>query len=140
MDRLLDRRFKDRIVMQVPNKSNSLSRSASRSVSRRNSRSPSPPSQPLKFWSQLLYAMRPPAQLSAGIGDAIAWLGLAIVVRLLADYGLTLWPSLWPLILGSLVAPALIAIWLSRLFPQLSPILGYRSLLLMFGLLLGGRL
>jgi hypothetical protein len=120
--------------MQAPSRSKPLSRP----TPRRDSRSAS--SQGADIWKHLLYRLKPPTQLAAGVWDAIAWLGLAIVMRLLADYGLSIMPSLWPLIAGTLVAPALIAIWLSTLFPRFSAILGYRSLLLMFGLLLGGRL
>ncbi|MGJ3248198.1 MAG: hypothetical protein ACFE0I_19200 [Elainellaceae cyanobacterium] len=82
----------------------------------------------------------PPAGLIPALGDAIAWLGVAIGLRLIAEYTLSVLPGLWAIVAIILATPALIAMRLSTVFPRLSSILVYRSLLFMFGLLIGGKL
>jgi hypothetical protein len=84
--------------------------------------------------------MAPPSRFARAFGDAIAWLAGAIGLRLIVDYGLALMPSLWLVAALVLIMPALLTAGLATLVPPMSLVFGYRSLLLMFGLLLGGQL
>lgn len=82
----------------------------------------------------------PPSGFASSLWDAIAWLGVAVGLRLIADYTLSVLPGLWAIVAVALVTPALIAMRLSTVFPHMGSILVYRALLFMFGLLIGGKL
>ncbi|MGJ3251705.1 MAG: hypothetical protein ACFE0J_11305 [Elainellaceae cyanobacterium] len=82
----------------------------------------------------------PPSDFVSALWDAIAWLGVAVGLRLIADYTLSVLPGIWAIVAIILVTPALIAMGLSTVFPRMSSILVYRALLFMFGLLIGGKL
>lgn len=82
----------------------------------------------------------PPNGFAAALGDGLAWIAGSVALRMgvetLLAQSLTFWvPSI--LILS---APAIAAVFLSTLMPRLSWVLGYRLVLVMFGLLIGGRL
>jgi len=84
--------------------------------------------------------LHPPGGVEAALGEAMVWLAIAALVRIGVDWMLTLSTLFWLPVLGILVAPALLAILLSHQVPALSLVLGYRLLLILIGLLLGGRL
>jgi hypothetical protein len=80
------------------------------------------------------------AEPSFTIQDAALWTIGAIAARIGIDMLLAAFPHLWLLVVAIVVAPAAIAIYQSMLNPKAGFKLGYRLLLIMIGLLLGGRL
>jgi hypothetical protein len=82
----------------------------------------------------------PPAKTGAALGDAIAWIITAALLRVIIDLWLSTSTSFWLPGMFILIAPAFCAVSLATLVPQLSVILGYRLLLIMIGFLLGGKL
>lgn len=74
------------------------------------------------------------------IQDAAVWIAGAAAVRILLNLVLVSQPSLQPLFLMLMVAPAAIAIYQVTSAPRTGFITAYRLLLMMVGLLLGGRL
>jgi hypothetical protein len=91
-------------------------------------------------WKWLKRFLQPPQTTSALVRDAIAWTIAAAVLRVGVDFLLAAFPSFWPPVALLLVTPAMIAACLTTLMPQAGFTLGYRLLLILFGLLLGGRL
>lgn len=84
--------------------------------------------------------LHPPSGFLNAIAEAIAWMAAAAAVRVSVGVLLTTSSTLWLPVVLLLIAPAIAAAYLSTLMPQMSLILGYRSVLLMLGLLIGGRL
>jgi hypothetical protein len=71
---------------------------------------------------------------------SLIWVGGSIFVRMGLDALLVAYPILWPPAIALVVTPAAIAIYRTAVDPQSSFLLGRRLLLIMIGLLLGGRL
>ncbi|MEB3211869.1 MAG: hypothetical protein VKL39_10970 [Leptolyngbyaceae bacterium] len=74
------------------------------------------------------------------LGQSLAWIGGSVVIRLCLDTLLATHPALWPLAIAIVVTPAAIAIYRTVVDSRVSFTLGRRLILIMFGLLLGGRL
>ncbi len=72
--------------------------------------------------------------------SSMVWVGGSIFVRIGLDALLLSYPVLWPMAIALVVTPAAIAIYRTTVDPQSSFALGRRLLLIMIGLLLGGRL
>ncbi|MEM7770348.1 MAG: hypothetical protein AAF327_07535 [Cyanobacteria bacterium P01_A01_bin.37] len=72
--------------------------------------------------------------------EAMFWLFGAVIIRLILNVVMTASSQFW--MLGVVVAclPAMTAIWMTHLSPRQGFVLGYRCLLVMTGLLLGGKL
>lgn len=83
--------------------------------------------------------LRPPAGFFPALMEATVWITSATALRILGEIVLTYLPQLGALVVVVLVAPAVIAIGLSTWAPALSLLLGYRLILIAFGLLLGGK-
>ncbi|MBD2089084.1 hypothetical protein H6F67_04350 [Microcoleus sp. FACHB-1515] len=88
-------------------------------------------------WQQWIV---PPARFSNALKDAIVWIAAAVVLRLGVRWLIVALPALWPIAALIVMAPALSAAYLASRFPRLSLVLGYRSLLILLGLMLGGKL
>jgi hypothetical protein len=84
--------------------------------------------------------LQPPTDFISALAEAIAWIAAATAVRLVMDGLLASSTAFWTPVLITIVAPAAIALTLSKRMPELSLVLGYRLILIMFGLLLGGKL
>jgi hypothetical protein len=84
--------------------------------------------------------LQPPIDADAALGDAIAWIAGAIAYRIGVDWWISLAAQAWLPGILVLIAPAMLAVGLSTAFPKLSLLLGYRLVLVMVGLLIGGRL
>lgn len=93
-----------------------------------------PSSQPLRTHQHKSRSTSPSLMAS------IIWLGGSMLVRMGLDALLVAHPILWPLAIALVVTPAAIAIYRTAVDPQSSVLLGRRLLLIMIGLLLGGRL
>jgi hypothetical protein len=74
------------------------------------------------------------------IQDAAMWIAGAAAVRIILNIVLITQPALKPLFLMVMVAPAAIAIYQVTTVPKAGFVTAYRLLLMMIGLLLGGRL
>lgn len=72
--------------------------------------------------------------------DALLWLVGAVFVRLFVNGIMAISSQFW--LLGVMVAclPAVTAVWMTHLSPQQGFVLGYRCLIVMTGLLLGGKI
>ncbi|NJL20573.1 MAG: hypothetical protein HC895_06770 [Leptolyngbyaceae cyanobacterium SM1_3_5] len=88
-------------------------------------------------WQQWIV---PPARFAAALKDAIAWIAFAVALRLAMRWLIVALPLLWPIAALIAMVPALSAAYLASRFPRLSLVLGYRSLLILLGLMLGGKL
>ncbi len=77
---------------------------------------------------------------SPSFGASLIWVGGSILMRMGLDALLVAYPALWPPAIALVVTPAAIAIYRTAVYPQSSFLLGRRLLLIMIGLLLGGRL
>ncbi|NJO41189.1 MAG: hypothetical protein HC769_05205 [Cyanobacteria bacterium CRU_2_1] len=64
----------------------------------------------------------------------------AILIRVLLDLLLATYPILWTPAIALMVTPAAIAVYRTSVTPQSGFVWGYRLLMIMLGLLLGGRL
>lgn len=84
--------------------------------------------------------LQPPSQFSAALGDGLGWLIGAIAARVVINVLLTTTAHLWFPGIVLLSLPVLIAVFIVNAAPELGWVLGYRLLLVLFGLLLGGRL
>lgn len=84
--------------------------------------------------------LQPPTEFTSALAEAIAWIAAATAIRIVMDWLLASSTDFWIPVLIVIVTPAAIAVGLSRLMPQLSLVLGYRLILVMFGLLIGGKL
>lgn len=74
------------------------------------------------------------------IKEAVALFLGAVIVRMVLDMLLVSFPVLWTPAVALLVTPAAIAVYRSSHTPQSGLVWGYRLLVIMLGLLLGGRL
>ncbi|MGF1499954.1 MAG: hypothetical protein ACFB8W_24470 [Elainellaceae cyanobacterium] len=72
--------------------------------------------------------------------DAVLWVMGAAIARIVLDLLLASYPTLWLPIAAMVVTPAAIAIYCTAVDPDSSFIMGRRLLLIMIGLLIGGRL
>lgn len=82
----------------------------------------------------------PPARFQAALLDALLWIVGAIVIRVAVNVLLASAAHLWFPGIVLLSLPVIVAVSLVNLAPDLGWILGYRLVLVLFGLLLGGRL
>ncbi|GEM_PF-6900771 len=75
---------------------------------------------------------------TAGL-KAIAWIVLALLLRWFLEAVMVVTSQFW--LLGTLlaIAPAVTAVWLTQTSPRTGLKIGYRCLLVMVGLLLGGK-
>jgi hypothetical protein len=81
-----------------------------------------------------------PINPSFSIPDAVLWVMGAAVVRLGLDALLAATPALWPVVVLLVIMPAVVAMYQATVNPKSGFLLGYRLLLVMIGLLLGGRI
>lgn len=88
-------------------------------------------------WQQWI---TPPARFADALKDGIAWIALSVALRLAIRWLIVTLPALWPIAALIVMIPALSAAYLASQFPRLSLVLGYRSLLILLGLMLGGKL
>jgi hypothetical protein len=72
--------------------------------------------------------------------DAAMWVIGAIVIRVGLDLLLASFPGLWIPVIALIATPAAIAAYRTTVAPHSGLVWGYRLLLLMIGLLIGGRL
>lgn len=84
--------------------------------------------------------LEPPNQFAAALWDGLMWIGGAIAMRLGVNVLVTQSASFWLPSILILTLPAAIAILVTTLKPEWSWVVGYRLVLIMFGLLIGGRL
>lgn len=77
---------------------------------------------------------------SFGAQDAVAWFIGAVLARLALNWIIASHPAFWLPAVAVVIAPAAIAIYRTSASPQTSLVWGYRLLLIMLGLLVGGRL
>ncbi|HHP7245499.1 MAG TPA: hypothetical protein ACFE0H_12505 [Elainellaceae cyanobacterium] len=85
-------------------------------------------------------AAETPELPSLDFQEAILWIAGSAVVRIGLDALLAAFPAFWLPVLALIVTPTAIAIYRTTIDPRSGLILGYRLLLIMVGLLLGGRL
>lgn len=84
--------------------------------------------------------LTPPSDVLLALLDAGVVMAGAIALRVVADLLLLWFPWLWGPVVLLLCSPAGIAVVLANRLPQLSLLLGYRLLLIVLGLWIGGRL
>lgn len=84
--------------------------------------------------------LQPPVGFVAALGEGICWIAAAILLRVVAQGMLMSSPAVWSVTLVLVLAPAFVAVGLSAIAPRLSLLVGYRLVLLMVGLLIGGKL
>lgn len=77
---------------------------------------------------------------SFSIQNAAIWIIGSVVARVGLDLMLLAFPGMWLPVIGLIVTPAAIAVYRATVAPQTGIIWGYRLLLVMIGLLVGGRL
>lgn len=77
---------------------------------------------------------------SFSIQNAAIWIIGSVVARVGLDLMLLAFPGMWLPVIGMIVTPAAIAVYRATVAPQTGIIWGYRLLLVMIGLLVGGRL
>lgn len=121
---------------------------------RPSSYSPQPPMQPelspaqptRPRTAQAIRARRSRSRRSASsattlrLKEGVMLVVSAVVVRVVLDLVLATFPVLWTPALAVLVTPAAIAVYRTNRTPRSGFVWGYRLLLIMIGLLLGGRL
>ncbi len=92
--------------------------------------------------SSLWLWLKPPPGILWALLDAIAWIVGAVLLRLNVERWFMMQGTIsaWVCGIAILIAPALILIHISTRCPNHRGLIIYRSLILMFGLLLGGRL
>ena len=82
-----------------------------------------------------------PAQLPPiTLLDIVIWVAGAAIARIGINLLLGTFPGLWPAVVALIVTPAAIAVYRTTVAPHTGFVLGYRLMLIMVGLLLGGRL
>ena len=84
--------------------------------------------------------LQPPRQALPALLEAIAWMLTAAILRWSANWVLAAMPALWVPVALLLLLPAILAVSLSFWAANLSPVLGYRLILIAIGLVLGGKL
>ena len=72
--------------------------------------------------------------------DAMIWFSSATILRLGLDFLLTAYPALWPPVLALVLALVAIALYQTAFAPRADFSLGYRLLVAIAGLIVGGRL
>lgn len=77
---------------------------------------------------------------SPSLAQCLFWIGGSIFIRIGLDMVLMAYPMLWPPAIALVVTPAAIAIYRTVIDSQVSFLLGRRLILIMIGLLIGGRL
>lgn len=82
----------------------------------------------------------PLQDVTLSLPNAALWLVGSTVARMAIDAVLLSHPALWLPAVGLIIAPAAIAAYRTTVAPETSLQWGYRLLLIMIGLLLGGRL
>jgi hypothetical protein len=82
----------------------------------------------------------PPSRFRAALIDAMAWIVGAIALRISVNLLLASAAHLWFPGIVVLSFPVIVAVCLVNIAPELGWLLGYRLILVLFGLLLGGRL
>ncbi|MGJ3254154.1 MAG: hypothetical protein ACFE0J_23930 [Elainellaceae cyanobacterium] len=85
-------------------------------------------------------AAETPELPSLDFQEAVLWIAGSAVVRIGLDALLAAFPAFWLPVLALVVTPTAIAIYRTTIDPRSGLALGYRLLLIMIGLLLGGRL
>ncbi|MEL6322230.1 MAG: hypothetical protein AAFQ57_16535, partial [Cyanobacteria bacterium J06626_14] len=73
------------------------------------------------------------------LGQSLMWIGGSALIRICLDSILLVYPALWPLAIALVVTPAAIAIYRTVIDSSVSFALGRRLILIMIGLLVGGR-
>jgi hypothetical protein len=73
------------------------------------------------------------------VGDALMWLVAAVMVRVCARILLSAYPVLMPVLVGLMLVPAAIAVYLALCVPRVGMLSFYRLFLVMLGFLLGGK-
>jgi hypothetical protein len=91
----------------------------------------------LRFHSRPVDVLEMP---SFSLQTATIWVIGAVVARVGLDLLLLAFPGMWIPVIGLIVAPAAIALYRTTVAPQTGIVWGYRLLLVMIGLLIGGRL
>lgn len=81
-----------------------------------------------------------PSHSMLRLKEAVALFLGAVIVRIVLNMVLASFPVLWTPAVAVLVTPAAIAVYRSSHTPQSGMVWGYRLLVIMLGLLLGGRL
>jgi hypothetical protein len=84
--------------------------------------------------------LEPSTHFVGALSDSLLWIAAATILRLGIDAVMVSFAQFWVPGIILLASPAAIALILAMVFPQASWVLGYRLVLVMFGLLLGGRL
>ncbi|MEB3337303.1 MAG: hypothetical protein VKJ46_07580 [Leptolyngbyaceae bacterium] len=92
---------------------------------------------PFRRWLKSVLDL--PQGMSARVSDGVVWIVAAAVIRLGLQVIVNAYPALWMPAVLVLITPALIATYQITFMTQSGLILGYRLLLLLVGLLLGGR-
>lgn len=70
--------------------------------------------------------------------ESLAWIASAALLRWTVDVVMAMSSQFWLLGVLLAIAPAIAAIWLTQATPRMGLVIGYRCLLIMLGLLLGG--
>lgn len=81
-----------------------------------------------------------PRKRADRIGDALLWIVLSATVRVGSQYLLASFPFLSPVLLFLMLTPAMLAVFLAIFVPRAGWVPIYRLLLIMLGLLAGGKL
>lgn len=81
----------------------------------------------------------PPKAPIDRLGDALLWVVVAIVLRVVSRFVLTAFPALTPVVALLMLVPAAIAVYLAICVPQAGFLSIYRLFLVMLGLLIGGK-
>lgn len=84
--------------------------------------------------------LQPPVGFAAALADGVGWIAVSIVLRLGINALIASSTAFWIPGILLLAAPAVVAVAIATLMPQWSWVVGYRLVLVMFGLLIGGRL
>jgi hypothetical protein len=77
---------------------------------------------------------------SFSLQNAAIWVIGSVVARVGLDLMLLAFPNMWLPVIALIVTPAAIAVYRATVAPQTGILWGYRLLLVMIGLLIGGRL
>lgn len=88
----------------------------------------------------LFRVLHPPSRFGAAVADAIGWVVIPAMCRVGLQFVMAHSVHLWLPGILVLTLPAWIGAALSSKYPECSVAIGYRLVLVMFGLLLGGRL
>ncbi len=95
---------------------------------------------PKKLGFRLRQLLQVPAKPMDRLGDAVLWVVLAAVARLGSRILLLSNPALTPIVVGLMLAPAALAVYLALFVPKAGFVSIYRLFLITLGLLLGSKL